>query len=207
MKRKWERCFELVHWKPGLLECTSCPWTWNALAMVAASLQSMLRPPIASLLPLIPWGVMILFCSRIRKWSSWIWELQALIIFPGLFFRNLKLIFKFFFWVWFNILICLPSVGALSAPSMTRKWRISQPHWRHLLSARQPWSWWAVSMGSSGPCVRRSFITQPPWSEWKSCLTGSGLWTLVLNCEAVPWEGNLLAPRIDRTVKRVHILL
>lgn len=166
MKRKWERCFESVRWKAGLLECTSCPWTWNALAMVAASLQSMLRPSIASLLPLIPWGVMVLFCPRIIKWSSWSWELQALIIFPGLFFRNLKLIFKFLFWVWFNILICLPSWGVggtLPALLMTRKWRISQPHRRCLLSARQPWSWWAVSRGSSGPCVRRSFISLPPW--------------------------------------------
>lgn len=102
-------------------------------------------------------GVMVLFCPRIIKWSRWSWELQALIIFPGLFFRNLKLIFKFLFWVWFNILICLPSGGALPALLMTRKWRISQPHRRRLLSARQPWSWWAVSRGSSGPCVRRSF--------------------------------------------------
>lgn len=39
--------------------------------------------------------------------------------------------------------------------------------------------------------------------KWKleSCLTGGGLRTFVLNYEAVPWDADLLAPEIDRTVK------
>jgi hypothetical protein len=73
------------------------------------------------------WKIIVLFCSRIRKRSSWIWELWVLIILPGLFCRNLKLIFTFLFWVWFNILIYMPSVGALQAVLITRKSSI-KPH-------------------------------------------------------------------------------
>lgn len=57
------------------------------------------------------WKTAVLFCSQIRKWNRWSWEFSLFIILHGLFCRNLELISKFLFWVWFNILICMPSVG------------------------------------------------------------------------------------------------
>lgn len=124
-------------------------------------------------------------------------------ILPGLFCGNLKLIFKLLFWLWFNILISMPSMGGcqqywwqcneeLASRIKGACYQLSSPS----LDERCPGVAWC--MFKEVP----SFSTHLDENEcWSHTWQEAGLWTFVLKYETVPWDADLLAPRIDRTVK------
>ena len=68
-----------------------------------------------------------------------------MIFFTGTHF--LKMIFKFLFWIWFNILICLPSVGAFAGSTDDEEMKNSAATSEALVISR------AVLVFSEGGCL------------------------------------------------------